>query len=406
MPLPGTPRSAAAGTLAHNLDDALSAELAALTVAQRRRTLRPLRHRRAGTVEDVSGHVYADFASNDYLGLAGDLRLGQAMTREAQYDAVGAPASRLVTGDHPAHHGLEVALADAKGREAALLFGSGYLANVGALSALAGHEDVVYSDAFNHASLVDACRLSRATVRVVPHLDPAAMDAALAADAGRFRRRWCVVESVYSMDADAYPLADLVRVARAHDAHTYVDDAHGSGVLGATGGGGAEAAGVAAEVDVLMGTLGKAYGTAGGFVTGSSVLVEWLRHHARTFIYTTAVSPALTAATLEALHVARDEPWRRARVAALGAQLRTALAHHGVPTLGTVPHLVPVPVGDDARTLAAGAALAERGFLVGAIRPPTVPPGTARLRLSCSAAHSEAQIDALALAVATVLGRA
>jgi 8-amino-7-oxononanoate synthase len=388
------------------LHHALADDLEALTRAHRRRVLRPLRLRRGGTVEDAAGRVFADFASNDYLGLAGDLRLGQAMTREAQHDAVGAPASRLITGDHPLHHGVEQAVAAAKGREAAVLFPSGYQANLGALGALAGAEDVIYSDALNHASLVDACRLSRATVRVVPHLDVRALDTALARDAGRFRRRWCVVESVYSMDGDVYPLPALVAVAQAHDACTYVDDAHGGGVLGPTGGGGAEASGVSCDVDVLMGTLGKAYGTSGGFITGSTTLVEWLRHKARGFVYSTAPAPALAAATLEALHLARAEPWRRERVMAVGTRLRDALAARDVPTMGTVPYLVPVPLGDDDATLAAGAALAERGFLVGAIRPPTVPAGTARLRLSCSAAHTDAHVDALAEAVADVCRRA
>ena len=385
------------------LDTALAADLAALDAAHRRRTLVPLRHRRGGTVEDVAGRVYADFASNDYLGLAGDPRLGMAMTREARHDAAGAPASRLITGDHPEHHGLEVSIAEAKGRPAALLFGSGYLANLGALGALASREDIIYADALNHASLIDACRLARATVRVVPHLDVEALDHALATETTPARRRWVVVESVFSMDGDVYPLDALVTIARRHGALTYVDDAHGSGVLGAQGHGAAEAFGVTAAIDVLMGTLGKAYGMSGGFVTGSPTLIEWLKHRARTFVYTTAPPPAVAAATREALHLARAEPWRRERVAAVGRALRAALGSRGVPTGGTVPHLVPVAVGDEARVMAASAALTARGFLVGAIRPPTVPAGTARLRLSCSAAHTDAQVAALAAAIAEVL---
>lgn len=387
------------------LEAELAAALDALTTAHRRRTLVPLRHRRGGTVEDASGRVFVDFASNDYLGLAGDPRPGQAMAREVRFDAAGAPASRLVTGDHPAHHGLELALAEAKGRPAALLFGSGYLANLGTVTALAGREDVIYSDALNHASLIDACRLSRATLRVVPHLDVDALDHAVAADRGRFRRQWIVVESVFSMDGDVYPLDRLVELAARHGALTYVDDAHGGGVLGPSGRGAAEHFDVTDRIDVLMGTLGKAYGTSGGFVTGTPTLVEWLRHAARTFVFTTAPAPALAAATLEALHVARAEPWRRARVAEVGAALRQALRSRGVSAGGTVPHLVPIVVGDDAGVMAAGADLRAQGFLVGAIRPPTVPPGTARLRLSCSAAHTDAQVTALADAVADALSR-
>lgn len=385
------------------LDLELGDRLAALGAAHRLRSLTPFRHRRAGTVEDAAGTVYHDFASSDYLGLAGDLRLGQAVTRDVQHDAVGAPGSRVVTGDHPAHHGLELAIADATARPAALLFGSGYLANLGALGALVARDDVIYADALNHAALVDGCRLTRAPVRIIPHLDVEALDAALDADAERFRRKWIVVESVSPVEGDLYPLDALVEVARRHGAHTYVDDAHGVGVLGSTGGGAAELFGVAEALDVISGSLGKAYGTVGGFVTGSVNLVSWLRHRARTFVFTTAPAPALTIAALEALHLARAESWRHARVVELGTRLRVALDVRGVRTAGTVPHLIPVPIGSEGRAVAVGAALRARGYLVGVIRPPMVPDGRARLRLSCSAAHPPAQLSALADAVAAVL---
>jgi 7-keto-8-aminopelargonate synthetase-like enzyme len=266
---------------------------------------------------------------------------------------------------------------------------------------------VIYSDALNHASLVDGCRLAKAggaVVRVVPHADPDALAELLAADAGRFRRRWLVVEGVYSMDGDLYPLDRLVALARAHGAFTYVDDAHATGVLGAGGAGSAAHWGVAGQVDVTVGTLGKAFGAAGAFVAGSAALAELLLNRARSFVFTTAAPAALAAAALEAVGAAGAEPWRRVRVRAHARRLRSALAARGLRPPGAPDgHVVPVPVGDARAAVAAGEALRARGFLVGAVRPPTVPAGESRLRLSVSAAHSEAQVDALAAAVAEVL---
>ncbi len=343
--------------------------------------------------------MVTDFASNDYLGLADDPRIAQAAAAALTARGVGAGAARLITGDDPAHGALERALAELKGTERALLFSSGYAANVGALSALAGADDVIYSDALNHASLIDGCRLSRATVRVVPHNDVGALDQALSDDAGRFRRRWVVVEGVYSMDGDLAPLDAIVATARAHGAFTLLDDAHATGVVGPQGRGTAAHHGVA--VDVTVGTLGKAFGTSGAFVAGSAALCDVLLNRARSFVFTTASPPVLAVAAMRALDVARAEPWRRARVQANARRLRAGLA-----TLGEAPpgaddgHIVPVLVGDAARVVAIGAALLDRGFAVGAIRPPTVAEGSARLRLSVSAAHDDGQIDALLGALA------
>jgi len=311
-------------------------------------------------------------------------------------------AARLISGDHPAHHALEEALAALKGTPRALLFASGWAANAGALPALAGREDAIYADALNHASLIDGARLSRATVRVFPHGDLAALDGMLHDDAARFRRRWIVVEGVYSMDGDLCPLDALVAIARAHGAFTYVDDAHATGVLGTDGRGSAAHWGV--TVDVTVGTLGKALGTAGAFVAGSDALCDLLLHRARSFVFTTGTPPALAAATLRALVVAHDEPWRRARVRAVAARLRAGLAAMGRPAPGAPDgHVVPVPVGDPRATVAVGEALRARGFLVGAIRPPTVPPGGSRLRVSASAAHTDAQVDGLLAALGETL---
>jgi 8-amino-7-oxononanoate synthase len=373
----------------------LRAELAAIDAASLRRRLRPVRRLDGATVL-VDGRRVVDFASNDYLGLAADPRLATA-ARDALHEVgVGAGSARLVTGDDPLHERLEGALAALKGTERALLFSSGYAANVGVIPALAGRDDAVYSDALNHASIVDGCRLSRAAVRLFPHGDVDALAGLLSADAGRFRRRWVVVEGVYSMDGDLFPLDRLVEVARAHGAFTLVDDAHASGVLGADGRGSAAHFGVDGAIDVTVGTLGKAFGTAGAFVAGSAALCDVLLHRARSFVFTTGSPPAVAAATLRALEIARDEPWRRARLRENAQRLRAGLAALGRPAPGAADgHVVPVLLGDEARTVAVGERLLAAGFAVGAIRPPSVPAGGARLRLSVSAAHTAVQIDAL-----------
>ncbi len=398
-PLPPAP--APDGRLAQELQG----ELAVLDAAGLRRTLRP----RARGDAAADGGRLLDFASNDYLGLAADPRPAAAAASLLAREGLGAGSARLIGGDHPEHHALEADLAALKGAEAALLFPSGYAANTGALPALAGAGDVIYSDALNHASLVDGCRLARAggaAVRVVPHADASALDRALGEDAGKFRRRWVVVEGVYSMDGDLHPLADAVAVARRHGAFVYLDDAHATGVVGPGGRGSAARAGVEGRVDVTVGTLGKAFGAAGAFVAGSAALREWLLNRARSFVFTTASPPALAAAARAAVAIAAAEPWRRERARAAGRRLRARLAEAGLDAPGAPDgHIVPVIVGDAARAARAGEALRARGVLVGAIRPPTVPAGAARLRLSASAAHADADVDAAAAAVADVLGR-
>ncbi len=379
----------------------LDAELAALDAAGLRRALRP----RART----SGPRMLDFASNDYLGLAADPRPAAAAAALLAREGLGAGSARLIGGDHPEYHALEAELAALKGADAALCFASGYAANTGTIPALAGAGDVIYSDALNHASIVDGCRLARAggaAVRVVPHADPAALDAALGADAGRFRRRWVVVEGVYSMDGDLHPLAEAAEVVRRHGAFLYVDDAHATGVVGPGGRGSAARCGVEGAVDVTVGTLGKAFGAAGAFVAGARPLREWLLNRARSFVFTTAPPPAVAAGARAALAVAAAEPWRRERVRAVARRLRAGLAAAGLRLPGADDaHIIPVLVGDARRTACAGDALRARGVLVGAIRPPTVAAGAARLRLSASAAHSDADVDAAVEAVAAVLAR-
>lgn len=395
--------SAPAGA-SSRLDDALAAELAALEGAGLRRSLRAVARRRGAEVE-IDGRAAVDFSSNDYLGLAADPRLAEAAARTLRDAGTGAGAARLISGNHPLHEALEAELAAFKRAEAALLFPSGYAANTGALPALVGRGDAVYSDALNHASLIDGCRLSRAEARVFPHRDLDALDDLLRADAGRFRRRLVVVDAVFSMDGDLFPLDRLVEVARRHGAWTYADDAHGTGVLGEDGRGAAERWGVEGEIDVRMGTLGKALGTAGAFVAGSRTLADFLLNRARPFVFTTGTPPALAAATLEALRLVGAEPWRRERLRASARRLRDSLRALGRPAEGEADgHIVPVVIGGAEETMRAGAALRARGFLVGAVRPPTVPSGTSRLRITLSAAHTEAQVDGLVAALGEVLG--
>ena len=383
-------------TETRGMDAELDEELQVLQSAGLRRSLRQVHQRRAGTVL-LDGERVADFASNDYLGLAADPRLSRAASAVLQAEGVGAGAARLISGNHPIHEGLERAVARFKGCEHALLFPSGYMANVGAIPALVGPGDVIYSDALSHASLIDGCRLSKATIRVFPHADVAALAAMLEADRHAFRRALIVVEGIFSMDGDLFPLDQLVPLARRFDAWTYVDDAHGTGVLGATGAGSVEHFGVTGQIDVIVGTLGKAMGTSGAYVAGSQVLVDYLTSRARSFIYTTGAPAAISAATLEALRIVQVESWRRDAVRERANRLRERLRAAGLEAPGMSDgHIIPVLIGDPMHTMRLVADLRRRGFLVGGVRPPTVPTGTARLRISVSAVHPMELVDALA----------
>ena len=382
--------TATESTAASSLDSALAADLATLDRAGLRRVLRPVSERRGAHVT-INGRDAIDFSSNDYLGLASDPRLATAIVEAIRGEAIGAGAARLISGDHPLHETLERELAEFKKTEAALLFGSGYLANIGTIPALVGRRDVIYADALNHASLIDACRLSRAELRTFPHLDLATLAESLDADRGKFRRRLIVVDGVFSMDGDLFPLCEMVNIAQAYDAWTYVDDAHGTGVLGEHGRGSAEYWKIEGQIDVVMGTLGKAFGVAGAYVTGSRVLIDYLMHRARAFVFTTAQPPALAAAASAALRIIQEEPDLRVRLRRNASRVRAALHVPGPPD----GHIVPVLIGESEATMKVGAALRERGIIVGAVRPPTVPLGTSRLRITISAAHTDADIDRL-----------
>jgi 8-amino-7-oxononanoate synthase len=391
----------------HSFEAVLAADLAALGAEDRLRTC-PEVTGASRTQVSVSGQPRLSFCSNDYLGLAGHPALAMAAGEAAARDGFGASASRLVSGDLPALRLLETRLARFLGRQAALVFASGYQTNLGVVTALAGPDDVIVSDALNHASIIDGCRLSRARIVVYPHTDAAAA-ARLLGEATGARRRLLVTESLFSMDGDAAPLRALAQAANDHDAVLIVDEAHAFGVLGPEGRGLCAAAGV--EPDVLIGTLGKALGSAGGFAAGSRVLRELLVNRARSFVFATALPPPVAAAALAALEIvdSQEGNQRRARLRAHAERLSAALAGlrpDGVPGPSSLPMgpIQPFIVGPDRGALAASAALAARGIFVPAIRPPTVPVGSARLRITLSASHAPTDLDRLLETLARPLG--
>jgi 8-amino-7-oxononanoate synthase len=349
-----------------------------------------------------------NFCSNDYLGLAQHPEVVRAFVDAAAKYGVGSGASHLVTGHGVEHEALEAELAAFTGRERALVFSTGYLANLGAIGALADQKTEIVSDKLNHASLIDGCRLSGGDVRRFRHAD--AGHAAELLNSLTASTRLLVTDGVFSMDGDLAPLPELARAARSANAWLIVDDAHAFGVVGATGRGCCEHFGLgAADVPVLIGTFGKAFGTFGAFVAGDADLIEYLVQKSRTYIYTTALPPAVAAATRAALRLVDHESWRREKALSHSRRFRDGLAARGFAALlpaapgGVLSTIQPVLLGDEVRALAASKALETQGFLVAAIRPPTVPAGTARLRVTFSAAHEERDVDALVDATARTL---
>ena len=346
----------------------------------------------------VDGRQYLNFCSNDYLGLANDPAVVTAFQEAAADWGVGSGASHLVCGHQRPHQQLEEALADHVGRERALLFSNGYMANMGVMTALLGKGDAVFHDRLNHASLLDGGLLSGARFRRFSHNDSSALRGQLQrSDA---RRKLVVTDGVFSMDGDVAPLADYATACEDNDAWLMVDDAHGLGVLDAQGRGSVFAQGVNKRVPVLMGTLGKGLGSAGAFVAGSHALIETLIQFARTYIYTTAMPAAVAAATLVSLSKAREEQWRREKLAALIQHFRLGAEQLGFSLMDSTTPIQPLLIGADQQALALSQQLREQGFLVIAIRPPTVPEGQARLRVTLSAAHEENDVDALLVALA------
>ncbi len=350
----------------------------------------------------VEGRRYLSFCSNDYLGLANHPDVIGALQQGAAEYGVGSGAAHLVSGHSAAHHALEEELAAFTHRPRALLFSTGYMANLGVVSALAGRGDAVFEDRLNHASLIDAGLLSQARLRRYPHNDMEALERQVVGD--RSTTRLIVSDGVFSMDGDIAPLPALAAIARRHNAGLMIDDAHGLGVLGAHGGGVVEHFGLGMdEVPILMGTLGKAFGTFGAFVAGSEELIETLIQHARTYIYTTALPPAIAQATRTSLRLVQEEGWRRTHLHSLIARFRAGAERLGLELPASLTPIQPLIIGDAGRALALSDALMQRGILISAIRPPTVPQGSARLRITLCAAHSEAQVDRLLDALAELL---
>ena len=370
----------------------LAAELDALETRGLRRARRVLDSPQTARVA-VDGRDYVAFCSNDYLGLAADPRLIDAACEGAQASGAGAGASHLILGHTAAHERLETALARFVHLPRALLFSTGYMANIGIVTALAGRHDDVFADKLNHASLNDAALLSRANFKRYAHGDLAALERLLAAS--RARRKLVVTDAVFSMDGDLAPVPQLLQLCERFDAWLVLDDAHGFGVLGEAGGGVLRYFNVASPRVVYMATLGKAAGVAGAFVAGEPEVIETLIQGARTYIYTTASPPALAHALLASLDIIARENWRRELLARLIAQLKTGAAGLRWPLLASATAIQPLLIGTNADVMRVAAALAERGVLVPAIRPPTVPAGTARLRISLTAAHSAADVARL-----------
>ncbi len=362
------------------------------------------RHRRLlesaqGPSIRVDGKNYIGFCSNDYLGLANHPEVVAALQQAASTWGVGSGASHLVNGHSTEHQALEEELAAFCGRERALLFSTGYMANLGTVTALLGRTDAVFEDRLNHASLLDAGLLSGARLQRFQHNDLEDLERRLVSS--QAERKLIAVDGIFSMDGDAAPLPELARLAERHKAWLMVDDAHGFGCLGPTGAGSAELQGLnQQQLPVLMGTLGKSLGTFGAFVAGSETLIETLIQYARSYIYTTALPPSVAAATRVSLRLLQEEGWRRERLARLITDFRAGAHALGLKLMPSETAIQPLIVGDEARALTLAEQLAERGLLVIAIRPPTVPVGSARLRITLSAEHSREQIAQLLEALA------
>ncbi len=376
-----------------HLDQTLAPLLAERRAAHLYRTRKTLQSPQTPEVI-VDGKKYLAFCSNDYLGLANHPDVISALAESAKQFGVGSGASHLVAGHSSEHHALEEALAAFTGRDRALLFSTGYMANMGAITALVGQGDAVFEDRLNHASLLDAGLLSGARFQRFLHNDLNNLQVRL--DKTEAARKLIVVDGVFSMDGDCAPLPELAALARKNHAWLMVDDAHGFGCLGKTGAGSAEHFGLTQEqLPILMGTLGKAAGSFGAFIAGSETLIESLIQFARPYIYTTATPPAVAAATRASLRLIQTEHWRREHLNQLIAHFRRGAAELGLQLMDSFSPIQPVVIGSEAKTLAIAEQLAARGILIIAIRPPTVPAGSSRLRITFSAQHTIAQVDRL-----------
>lgn len=339
------------------------------------------------------GREYLNFSSNDYLGLANHSLVKQAFIEAAQQYGVGSGSAHLVCGHHAEHQALEQELAAFTGQQAAILFSTGYMANVGVINALVGRGDLVLQDRLNHASLLDGGLSSGATFSRYHHNDIADLSRRLTSSSSA--KKLIVSDGVFSMDGDTALLPDLVHISQQQQAALMIDDAHGFGVLGATGAGIGEHFACQHDIDIYMATFGKAIGTFGAFVSGSRELIDYLTNFARPYIYTTAMPPAVAAATRQSLQLLTTESWRRDYLQSLIQRFRAGVNAQGWQLMASQTAIQPILLGEESKALALSVALAERGFWVTAIRPPTVPVGQSRLRVTITASHSEADIDKL-----------
>jgi len=347
-----------------------------------------------GPLQVCDGKQVLSFCSNDYLGLAADPRIAKSLRDATEQYGVGSGAAHLINGHTSAHHALEEELAEFTGRERALLFSTGYMANLGVVSALVGRNDEVIADKLVHASLIDAAKLSDAKLRRYQHADISSLSARL--EKNTSSKRLIVTDGVFSMDGDIAPLPDMVsQLAGQKNTAILLDDAHGIGVLGQRGLGCVEHFDCNNDIDILMGTLGKAVGTFGAFVAGSEELIETLIQSARSYIFTTAMPAAIAEATRTSLKIVQSENDRREKLKSLISQFRTGAQQLGLNLADSITPIQPIIVGSAEQALTMSKALAEQGILVSAIRPPTVPAGTARLRVTLSATHDETQVDKL-----------
>ncbi|MDP8263594.1 MAG: 8-amino-7-oxononanoate synthase [Candidatus Ancaeobacter aquaticus] len=334
---------------------------------------------------------YLSFSSNNYLGLATHQRVKDAAIEAIKKYGCGAASSRLISGTMELHDQLEKRIALFEGKEAAILYPTGYTANVGTITSLVDENDVILLDRLNHASIIDAARLSKAKIAVYPHCDPAKLNAALKRYS-KHRRKLVITDSVFSMDGDLAPLPQIIEVAKKHDAIIMIDEAHATGVLGENGRGASEYFRVEDTIDIKMGTLSKAVGGLGGFVVGSSDLIEFLRNKARSFIYTTALPPAVCAASIEALNIIEDDPERRQKYWDMVTYIRNGLKSMGYNTGASSTQIIPVIIGDEKKTMEISKFLYENNILAPGIRYPTVPKNEARVRLTMMATHSQEDI--------------
>ena len=351
----------------------------------------------------VDGRDVLLFAGSNYLDLARHPEVIEAAERATRQWGCAAGGSRLITGNLSCHEALESELASFFETEAALAFNTGYMANVGVIPALVGPGDVLVSDELNHASIIDGAKLARTEVAVFRHGDVESFSETLERIRPKARRVLVAIDGVYSMDGDVAPVAEIVQRAHEADAMVLLDDAHGTGCLGARGRGTAEAAGVLGEVDILMGTLGKSIGSFGAFVAGSAKMRDLFVNTARSFIFSCALAPAQVEASRVSLRLIDQEPWRRERLASNCDRLRLRLSEAGISTAPSTTHILPVVLGDNARTMAVCEALLERGYYAQGIRHPSVPRGQARLRITPMATHEETEIDGLAREIAVLV---